>query len=393
MDAVSYSHSAKQAKRIKKFINDPDSSSGIITVPKVIASGETVTVPAGRVAVLPNVQVDGTMTVNGEVFIPSGSTYSSTNINSANGSFDVLKTQGQNVSPFTGFKNYIINGNFDVWQRAVNGVSTDSSYTADMWKVWASGANTNWTRASSADFDSYSKFVGWGLKWYGDPASAQAPIEHRIESINAYKLSGKKVTISFLAKSSSVQNWSVELATPTAIDNFIANTDIDSKIVNITATTQRFSLTFDLTSIDCRKGLNLVIRPNIPASLNWIAQVQLEEGSVATTFESRPYGLELSLCQRYYESHKGIPAVRMCNYTANSMNFGLFTFKTSKRVVPTVNVSNAVIATVNSAIQSGFTFGAESSQDSFFLIGTKVAHGLTDACCVSNLEYTASAEL
>ena len=29
--------------------------------------------------------------------------------------------------------------------------------------------------------------------------------------------------------------------------------------------------------------------------------VQLEEGSVATPFENRPYGLELSLCQRYYQ--------------------------------------------------------------------------------------------
>lgn len=77
MDAISYSYADKAHKRIKKFINDPDSSSGIITVPKVIASGETVTVPAGRVAVLPNVQVDGTMIVNGEVFIPSGSSYTS----------------------------------------------------------------------------------------------------------------------------------------------------------------------------------------------------------------------------------------------------------------------------------------------------------------------------
>ena len=30
-----------------------------------------------------------------------------------------------------------------------------------------------------------------------------------------------------------------------------------------------------------------------------IAQVQLEEGSVATPFDVRPYGLELALCQRY----------------------------------------------------------------------------------------------
>lgn len=75
MDAVSYSLASKQAQRIEKFIENPDSTSGIVTVPKTIASGETVTVPAGRVAVLPNVVVDGTLNIDGEVFIPSGSTY------------------------------------------------------------------------------------------------------------------------------------------------------------------------------------------------------------------------------------------------------------------------------------------------------------------------------
>lgn len=32
-----------------------------------------------------------------------------------------------------------------------------------------------------------------------------------------------------------------------------------------------------------------------------LANVQLEEGSVATPFEQRPLGLELQLCRRYYE--------------------------------------------------------------------------------------------
>lgn len=72
MDAISYSYADKQAKRIKKIINDPDSTSGVLTVPKVIASGESVTIPAGRVAILPDVQVDGTLNVLGDIFIPTG---------------------------------------------------------------------------------------------------------------------------------------------------------------------------------------------------------------------------------------------------------------------------------------------------------------------------------
>lgn len=77
MDSVSYSLASKQAQRIKKIIANPDSTSGIVTVPKTITSGETITIPAGRVAVLPNVQIDGVLNIEngGEVFIPSGTTF------------------------------------------------------------------------------------------------------------------------------------------------------------------------------------------------------------------------------------------------------------------------------------------------------------------------------
>jgi hypothetical protein len=75
MDAVSYSHSAKQAQRIKKIIANPDSTSGVVTVPSTIATGETITVPAGRTAILPDVVIEGDLVVDGTVFIPTGSTY------------------------------------------------------------------------------------------------------------------------------------------------------------------------------------------------------------------------------------------------------------------------------------------------------------------------------
>ena len=75
MDVISFSEAATANGRIEKINANPDSSSGIVTVPKTIAIGETVTIPAGRVAILPNVQVDGVLNVDGEVFIPSGSTF------------------------------------------------------------------------------------------------------------------------------------------------------------------------------------------------------------------------------------------------------------------------------------------------------------------------------
>lgn len=75
MDAISYSYADKAQKRIKKFIENPDSTSGVVTVPTTIAAGETITIPAGRMAVLPDLQIDGDLVVDGEVFIPSGATF------------------------------------------------------------------------------------------------------------------------------------------------------------------------------------------------------------------------------------------------------------------------------------------------------------------------------
>lgn len=77
MDIISFSEAATANSRIAIINANPDSSSGIVTVPKTIASGETITIPAGRVAVLPNLVIDGVLNIEngGEVFVPSGSTF------------------------------------------------------------------------------------------------------------------------------------------------------------------------------------------------------------------------------------------------------------------------------------------------------------------------------
>ena len=125
MDAVSYAHSAKQAKRIKKFIANPDSNSGIITVPKVIEAGESVTVPAGRVAVLPNVQVDGTLNIEGEIFIPAGASFSKVVETEGNQDIDGVKTFIE--SPIVPTP---INGNQAVNKDYVDNLKTIATGTA-----------------------------------------------------------------------------------------------------------------------------------------------------------------------------------------------------------------------------------------------------------------------
>ena len=74
MDAVSYSLASKQAQRIEKFIENPDSNSGVLTQPKVIEVGETVTIKSGRQAILADTIVDGELVIEAgaDVFVPAG---------------------------------------------------------------------------------------------------------------------------------------------------------------------------------------------------------------------------------------------------------------------------------------------------------------------------------
>jgi hypothetical protein len=65
----------------------------------------------------------------------------------------------------------------------------------------------------------------------------------------------------------------------------------------------------------------------------YITGVQLEKGSTATSFDYRPYGTELMLCQRYYQT--GGLAFSGYNTTSGSVG-GLAPFAVTMRASPTV---------------------------------------------------------
>lgn len=74
MDIISFNEAATANGRIEKFIENPDSNSGVLTQPKVIEAGETVTVKSGRQAILANTVVEGNLVVEAgaDVFVPAG---------------------------------------------------------------------------------------------------------------------------------------------------------------------------------------------------------------------------------------------------------------------------------------------------------------------------------
>ena len=86
MDIISFNEASTANGRIENFNANPDSTSGIVTQPSIIQSGEIVSIPAGRTAIMANTVIDGTINLDGTMFIPSGSSVDFTNGITVNGS-------------------------------------------------------------------------------------------------------------------------------------------------------------------------------------------------------------------------------------------------------------------------------------------------------------------
>ena len=233
-------------------------------------------------------------------------------------------------SGYTGFKNLLINGGFDVWQRGSNAslVSGSETYFADRW-VGASAVST-YVYENSASF-------GRGAVTINGASSTTTWIEQRVESANARKIANSsKATISIEVHSLSAFTFTQSVAYMDTADSNASYTEVDSQLFSHTGSGyETFSFTITPVS-DMKNGFRVrFLTTDQGTIVVTILNIQLEEGSVATPFEQRPYGLELSLCQRYYEvlplndypwAYTSFDANTVC-----SMNF-----KTVKRTTPSI---------------------------------------------------------
>ena len=260
-----------------------------------------------------------------------------------------------------GFKNYIINGNFDVWQYGTSQTSIVDGYGSDdrWWNKYLGSTRTHsqvvCTDVERALFNAnyFSRTVVTSVVGSGNFVVKRQAIE------NVTRLAGKTVTVSFWAKADSNKNIAIEVAqnfgtggTPSA-----SVEGIGSQLVSLTTTWQKKTVTVNIPSIVGKTLGTDGIHTTMTNLFFWfdagssvasrtanlgqqsgtfdIAQVQLEEGSVATPFENRLYGLELSLCQRYYEVGRCIQQLGIGTTIGVALTGQVF-FKTSKRIVPTV---------------------------------------------------------
>jgi hypothetical protein len=214
-------------------------------------------------------------------------------------------------SPVTSYKNKLINGEFDIWQRGTT-FSTSNAYTADRWViVGASGQTVSVSQQSftpgAAPVSGYEGPFFARLAWSGTPSGTYW-FTQRIEDVRT--LAGQTVTLSFWAKASSTTS----AFTPMFEQNFGSGgssiVGTTGSAISLTTSWQRFTQTFSIPSISGKTigtSSYLEVRPLVGSTAVTgnnidIWGVQVENGNIATQFEQRHISDELRMCQRYYQS-------------------------------------------------------------------------------------------
>ena len=242
------------------------------------------------------------------------------------------------------FRNKLINGGMAVDQRNAGATQTFTAaaalaYSVDRWYGYCTGANATGARIAGTGSQFAYRFTG--------AASVTAiGFAQRIEQLNSYSLAGQTATLSVdLANSLlTTVTWTAYYATTADTFGSLASptkTSIATGTFTVTSTVTRYQAQITVPAA-ATTGIEILFTVGAQTSGTWTIQnAQLEAGSVATPFEQRPIGMELSLCQRYYEidSNSWIGCFTAVG-TARTSAY----FKVTKRVVPTIYTTTKVFS-------------------------------------------------
>jgi len=293
-------------------------------------------------------------------------------------------------SPYLTFRNRIINGAMVIDQRNAGAsvTPTGGSYTLDRWRSEASAASKYSVQQNAGSVTpptGFSNYLGvTSLSAYSVGAADEFLQRQNIEGFNFADLgwgtaSAQVVTLSFWVRSSltgtfggSLQNSATSRNYPFTYTISAANT-WEQKSVTIAGDTSgtwvgatngvgvrvNFGLgvgsTYSGTAgawtssyVSSATGATSVVGTN--GATFYITGVQLEKGSTATSFDYRPYGTELALCQRYYyratvQTNGDVFGTGYNNTTSTGL--GLVVFPVTMRSNPTALEQNGTAGNYN----------------------------------------------
>ena len=356
-----------------------DTSGAVTLSAPAVAGTVTVTLPAAS----------GTMLTTASSTGISGSAISSGTVAEAYG--------GTGTSTgYYGFKNRIINGAMVIDQRNAGASGTASAFTVDRFAYVSSQASKGtWQQNAGsvtppAGFKNYLGFTSSSA--YSVLAGDYFTFRQGIEGFNTFDLGfgaagASTVSLSFWVRSSLTGTFGVVLSSGNASRGYPATYTISSantweyKTITIPGDTSGtwvgatnaagmlvdFGLgvgsTYSATAnawgsgnIIGATGATSVVGTN--GATFYITGVQLEKGSTATSFDYRPYGTELALCQRYAQ-YLGFPSGSItASIGRGTSTGGTGVFRVAPNVIvplrasPSISFSNLVCGVVSTGTVS-----------------------------------------
>lgn len=224
-----------------------------------------------------------------------------------------------------GFRNKLINGNFKINQRVAASGSTvyaAGAYVMDRWKAGAAGCTLSWATSGNDVVVTIT-----------DGSLMQVVEDLNVEG-GVYALSNQGTATARIAVNGAATAGAYAAAATNA------------PLLSASATAlQTMTVEFSTGTLD---------------------RVQLEPGTVATPFERRQYGVELALCQRYYEKSFALATapvqnsgtlvgsfrgVQVVGAAATQVACGTLSFKVTKRAAPSIITFNPSAA--NASARNG----------------------------------------
>jgi len=330
-----------------------------------------------------------------------------------------LTLQSENVSPFIGFRNRIINGAMVIDQRNAGASVTPTAavYGLDRWKMSAPAASKYSFQQNAGSVTPPAGFKNYlgvtSLSAYSVTTSQAFVAYQLIEGYNVSDLGwgaagASSVTLSFWVRSSLTGTFGGALGNVNATRSYpftytisSANTWEQKTITIAGDTTGTWNSTNDVglavylgfgvgatvsgtagawagAEYYSATGATSVVGTN--GATFYVTGVQLEKGTVATPFEFRSHGQELALCQRYYQFGK----MSLSGFANVAVGLGYQnTLPVPMRASPTI---------VNSGQTNVGCSGSAVTAVDFATLGLS-ATGSSGPGYSSASNYTASAEL
>jgi hypothetical protein len=222
------------------------------------------------------------------------------------------------------FRNRIINGDMRIDQRnagaSVTLTSASWTYTVDRWAAFVSGSTSTVTVQRVSSGVSNFPYVMRILRGSGT-FTGSTPFMQEIETLNCQDLAGQTVTVSFWARKGSAASqvsFYLQGISGSGTDQGIVGANggtwtnwaapvLGTPALTTTLTQYSYTWTVPAGTNEMALYFNISTYTGTGSANDYIdiTGVQLEVGSTATQFERRSYGLELALCQRYFQIYGG----------------------------------------------------------------------------------------